>query len=85
VPVALWISTRDPYRVESSVESVRSSVDFAGRTCKIKISAQEFSVKLGAANPRSNLIKAGVRVCLGTLIGAGKRQKTSEKGDYHVS
>jgi hypothetical protein len=35
---------------------------------QIKISAQEFSLQLGAPNFRSKLIKTGVRVCLGTQI-----------------
>jgi hypothetical protein len=52
----------------ASRHGCRSSVDLAGRTRKIKISAQEFSLQLGAPNLRSKLMKSGVRVCLGTQI-----------------
>jgi hypothetical protein len=49
----------------ASRHGCRSSVDLAGRTRKIKISAPEFSLQLGAPNLRSKLMKPGVRGCLG--------------------
>jgi hypothetical protein len=62
----------------ASGHGCRSSVDLAGRTRKIKISAQEFSLKVGAPNPRSKTDEGG-RFRLPWLANLSGKNNVEEK------